>query len=51
VEKEAPEAENIEILGASHAGLADHPRALEAITHRLAQAEGDWRPFEGARLL
>ena len=51
LEKEAPEAENIEIEGATHAGLADHPRALEIITHRLAQAEGEWRPFEAARLL
>lgn len=51
LETEAAEAENIEIPGASHAGLAEHPRALEAITHRLAQPEGRWQRFTAARLL
>lgn len=51
LEKESPETENIEIHGASHASLPDHPRVLEIVTHRLAQAEGSWRPFEASRLL
>lgn len=45
LEKETPETENIEIAGASHYELPQHPRALEVITHRLAQPEGQWRPF------
>ena len=31
--------------GATHRGLPAHPKVLEAITHRLAQPEGQWRPF------
>ncbi|HYF44253.1 MAG TPA: alpha/beta hydrolase [Ramlibacter sp.] len=45
IEKETPESENIEIPGAAHHELGHHPRALEVITHRLAQPEGQWRPF------
>ncbi|MCY7318641.1 MAG: alpha/beta hydrolase [Ramlibacter sp.] len=46
VEQESPIAENIEVDGASHRGLPAHPRVLEVITQRLAQPEGEWRPFE-----
>ena len=46
VEQESPIAENIEVEGASHRGLPAHPRVLEVITNRLAQPEGEWRPFE-----
>jgi hypothetical protein len=50
VERVSPLAENIEVEGATHRGLPAHPKALEAITHRLAQPEGEWRPFgAGAR--
>lgn len=45
LEKETPETENIEIPGAAHQELGRHPRALEVISHRLAQPEGQWRPF------
>lgn len=45
LEKESPETENIELSGVTHRHLPTHPRALEVITHRLAQAEGQWRPF------
>jgi pimeloyl-ACP methyl ester carboxylesterase len=45
LEKETPQSENVEIDGATHRGLPAHPRALEAITDRLAQPEGEWRPF------
>ena len=51
VEREAPETENIEIPGARHEDLATHPRALEVITHRLAQPEDGWKPFEAPRRL
>ncbi|WBY01892.1 alpha/beta hydrolase [Ramlibacter tataouinensis] len=48
VETETAESENIELSGVRHEGLAMHPRALEVITHRLAQPEGRWRPFAAA---
>jgi hypothetical protein len=48
VEAETPLTENIEIPGVTHLRLPTHPRALEVITHRLAQPEGIWRPFEAA---
>ena len=37
--------ENIEVEG-SHFGLGHNPVVLHAITDRLAQPEGQWRPFE-----
>ena len=40
-----PGAENIEVE-ASHIGLAVNPVALYAIADRLAQPEGQWKPFE-----
>ena len=46
VEKESAQSENIEVEGATHRGLPAHPKVLEAITHRLAQPEGEWRPFD-----
>lgn len=48
VERETDESENIEVEGATHRGLPAHPKVLEAITHRLAQPEGEWRPFGSA---
>ncbi|HYF19179.1 MAG TPA: hypothetical protein VEA40_15020, partial [Ramlibacter sp.] len=48
-ERESAETENVEITGARHQELPGHPRALEVITHRLAQPEGVWRPFESPR--
>lgn len=48
LERESPQTENVEIPGARHHELATHPRALEVITHRLAQPQGEWRPFEAA---
>jgi pimeloyl-ACP methyl ester carboxylesterase len=45
VEKRGPVHENIEIE-ASHFGLGLNPLAWWAIADRLAQAEGEWRPFE-----
>jgi hypothetical protein len=43
-EVESPCSENIEIA-AGHHDLGRHPKALEVITHRLAQPDGEWRPF------
>jgi hypothetical protein len=45
VERETPQSENIQVEGATHRGLPAHPKVLEAITHRLAQPDGQWRPF------
>ena len=44
-------AENIEVYFASHIGLGVNPAALWAVADRLAQPEGQWRPFDrsGAR--
>jgi len=39
------QSENIEVA-ASHFGLGVNPAVLYAIADRLAQAEGQWRPFE-----
>jgi pimeloyl-ACP methyl ester carboxylesterase len=40
----APRAESIEVA-ASHLGLGANPAVLWAIADRLAQPEGQWRPF------
>ncbi|HMN56120.1 MAG TPA: alpha/beta fold hydrolase [Ottowia sp.] len=49
LEKAGARAENIEVL-ASHLGMAVHPAVLYALADRLAQPEGRWQPFDGARL-
>ena len=45
-----PQVENIEVH-ASHTGMGMNPLALYAVADRLAQARGQWQPFEtsGAR--
>ena len=43
--QESPIAENIEI-SATHMGMGANPAVLWAIADRLAQAEGQWKPFE-----
>ena len=45
-----PDVENIHVGGA-HLGLGFNPRAVLAIADRLAQAEGEWRPFRPAYFL
>lgn len=45
VQKPGPETENIEVL-ASHCGLGVNPAVMVAIADRLAQREGEWKPFE-----
>lgn len=45
--------ENVAVVS-SHLGLGHHPAVLWAVADRLAQPEGDWRPFrppEALRLL
>jgi pimeloyl-ACP methyl ester carboxylesterase len=45
VGREGAQSENIEILLASHIGLGGNPAALWAIADRLAQKEGEFKPF------
>ncbi len=47
--KDRDDVENIEIV-ASHCGLGVNPTAVYAIADRLAQAEGDWKPFRAKGL-
>jgi pimeloyl-ACP methyl ester carboxylesterase len=49
LEREGPQSENIEVDG-SHCGLGHNPAVLFAIADRLAQPEGEWRPFERSGL-
>lgn len=44
-EQLGPQSENIEVEG-SHCGLGHNVMAAFAIADRLAQREGEWRPFE-----
>ena len=44
-EADGPQTENIEVT-ATHMGMGVNPLVLWAIADRLAQAEGDWRPFD-----
>lgn len=41
-------AENIHLRGVGHLGMAASPAALYLPAGRLAQAEGDWKPFRPA---
>jgi len=45
LEPEAQTTDNIEVRG-SHCGLGVNPVVLYALADRLAQAEGDWKPFD-----
>ena len=49
VEKEGPLAENIEVE-ASHLGMGLNPMTFYAIADRLAQPEGEWKPFDRSGL-
>ena len=44
VEQTGPMSENIEVA-ASHTGMGVNPLVLHALADRLAQREGQWRPF------
>lgn len=43
------DCENIEVV-ASHCGLGVNPAVVYAVADRLAQAEGDWHPFQARGL-
>jgi pimeloyl-ACP methyl ester carboxylesterase len=47
VDEPSDRSENIEVV-ASHLGLGVHPAVLYAIADRLAQPEGQWKPFDRA---
>lgn len=45
LEYEGEQAENVEVVG-SHSGMGFNPMVLNVIADRLAQPEGNWRPFQ-----
>jgi pimeloyl-ACP methyl ester carboxylesterase len=45
VEKSSTLAESIEVES-SHCGMGHHPAVVYAVADRLAQAEGEWAPFD-----
>jgi pimeloyl-ACP methyl ester carboxylesterase len=45
IQQASPRTENIEV-DASHCGMGAHPAVAFAVADRLAQAEGNWRPFD-----
>jgi pimeloyl-ACP methyl ester carboxylesterase len=45
-----PDLENIEVES-SHIGLGVNPAALYAMSDRLAQPEGEWRPFDRSGMI
>ncbi len=45
-----PTAENIEVRGA-HIGLGHNPSVIWAVADRLAQRDGEWKPFRPPSLL
>lgn len=49
LEREGPMSENVEVEG-SHCGLGHNPAVLYVIADRLAQAPGQWKPFDRSGL-
>jgi pimeloyl-ACP methyl ester carboxylesterase len=45
MEKASAKSESIEVES-SHCGMGHHPAAVYAVADRLAQAEGQWKPFD-----
>ena len=45
LEQESEFTQNIEI-NCSHLGYGHHPAVMWALADRLAQADGEWRPFK-----
>jgi dienelactone hydrolase len=45
MEKSSAMAESIEV-DSSHCGMGHHPAAVYAVAERLAQPEGQWKPFD-----
>jgi pimeloyl-ACP methyl ester carboxylesterase len=50
LQKVGPTAENIEVRGA-HIGLGHNPSVIWAVADRLAQRDGEWRPFTPPKML
>ena len=50
VERCGQQTENVEVNCASHLGLGVNAAAWYVLADRLAQLEGDWRPFASGRL-
>src|SRR5512140_787361 len=46
LETESLMSENVLVPADHHTHLGEHPMVLEVITHRLAQPEEAWRPFD-----
>jgi hypothetical protein len=44
VEEPGPERESVEVAS-SHTGMGFHPDVLKVIADRLAQPQGEWRPY------
>lgn len=49
MEQPSSHSENIEVES-SHCGMGHHPAAVYAIADRLAQPEGEWKPFDRSGL-
>jgi len=45
MEKDGAQSESIEVES-SHCGMGHHPAVVYAVADRLAQAEGEWSPFD-----
>ncbi len=45
LELDGEQSENVEVLG-SHSGMAHNPLVFHVLADRLAQPEGEWRPFQ-----
>jgi pimeloyl-ACP methyl ester carboxylesterase len=45
IEPAGPLTDNVEVYG-SHFGMSVNPAVLHVLADRLAQPEGDWKPFE-----
>jgi hypothetical protein len=50
LEKAAPDVENVPV-DTSHLGMPTHPDVLRIVADRLAQPEGQWRPYQRRRAL
>jgi len=46
IEEEGPQAENIEVVGASHLGLGHNPVTMYIISDRLMQTKESWTPYK-----
>lgn len=50
IEKKSETSESVEVA-ASHLGMGTHPEVLRIVADRLAQPEGQWRPFRRSERL